>query len=328
MTIREALNHGAAKLRATGIVSPGLDVSLLLGFVLKTDKERLILRDNETLDEATAAEYALLLERRLAGESIAYIRGRREFRGLDFWVTPDVLVPRPDTETLVEAALAVLDALNRPPHAESAGSTTSAEPTVSAVGSTMSAAVLDLCTGSGTVAIALKHERPELSLWATDISPKALAVARENAARLLDGQLLCPAGDIGETIRFLEGDLFAPLMVPPLSSSHYRHQGPRFSLITANPPYVASGTIPRLAPEVRREPWLALDGGEDGLDLIKRITMEAPDFLIPGGVLLMEADPRQMTAITLILKKKGYRNIQVYRDLSGQDRVIGAVGPK
>jgi release factor glutamine methyltransferase len=317
MTIRDALNQGAAKLRAAGIASPGLDASLLLGFILKTNKERLILIDHDPLDEEAAAEYALLLERRLAGESIAYIRGQREFRGLDFKVTPDVLVPRPDTETLVEAALAVLDAPNRRPSAKSPA--VSAGPTVSAE----SAAVLDLCTGSGAVAIALKHERPDLSLWASDISPQALAIARENATRLLDGRLLdgLPQSP-SDAICFLEGDLFAPLLACS------QDQRPRFALITANPPYIASAAIPNLAPEVRGEPWLALDGGEDGLDLIRRIVEDAPDFLIPGGVLLMEADPRQMTAITLILKKKGYRSIQAYGDLSGRDRVIGAVGPE
>jgi release factor glutamine methyltransferase len=220
----------------------------------------------------------------MAGECTAYILGRKEVRGLDFTVTPDVLVPRPDTETLVEAALAI--------------------------GKGQYLAVLDLCTGSGAVAIALKHESPSMEVYASDISPKALTIARENARRILG---------TGEIIHFLEADLFTPL-----SLSRF----PRpFSLITANPPYIASGEIAGLAREVRGEPLLALDGGEDGLGLIRRIITEAPAFLLPGGSLLMEADPRQMALITLILKKKGYRDIRTYQDLSGQDRVIMGVVP-
>jgi release factor glutamine methyltransferase len=161
--------------------------------------------------------------------------------------------------------------------------------------------ILDLCTGSGAVAIALKHARPSLEVYASDISPKALAIARENAQGLL--------GSAG-AIQFLSGDLFAPLL--PL----------QFSLITANPPYVASGEIAGLAREVRGEPRLALDGGPDGMDLIRRIIAGAPAHLLPGGALLMEADPGQMAAITLILEKKGYRDIRTYQDLSGRDRVI------
>jgi release factor glutamine methyltransferase len=220
----------------------------------------------------------------VAGECTAYILGRKEFRCLDFTVTPDVLVPRPETETLVEAALAL--------------------------GNGQNLTVLDLCTGSGAVAIALKYESPSIELYASDISPKALTIARENARRILGTRGI---------IHFLEADLFTPLTLSRFPGS--------FSLITVNPPYIASGEIATLAREVRGEPLLALDGGEDGLSLIRRIITEAPAFLLPGGSLLMEADPRQMALITLILKEKGYRDIRTYQDLSGQDRVITGVVP-
>jgi release factor glutamine methyltransferase len=281
MTIREALREGAARLRSAGVESPGLDAALLLAFVLKTTREKLLLMDAEALEDAGALGFERTLERRIGGECVAYILGTREFWGLDFVVTPDVLVPRPDTETLVEAALEALSRTEPP------------------------AVFLDLCTGSGAVAIALKHELPSLQAYAADISPKALAIARKNAERLLAGSLC-----------FLEGDLFDP--VPPI----------RFDLIAANPPYVPSAAIPLLPREVRLEPLTALDGGEDGLDLIRRIVEGSPAFLRSGGRLIMEADPRQMPAIALILEKKGYRDIRLRQDLSGLDRAIeGALPP-
>jgi release factor glutamine methyltransferase len=290
MTVGEALRGGAVKLRSADIENPGLDSALLLGFILKTPREKLIALDRVPLHDADAAEFGRLLERRIAGECAAYILGTKEFWGLDFAVTPDVLVPRPDTETLVEAALAAL------PPAELSGPV----------------AVLDLCTGSGAVAIALKHDRPFLEVYGTDLSPKALAMARKNAALLL-GQGEAPP-EAAAPIHFLEGDLFEP--VPPVG----------FDLITANPPYVPSAEIKRLSREVRREPRSALDGGKDGLDLARRIVEDAPAFLKSGGRLLMEADPRQMPALALIFTQKGYRNIRRHRDLSGSDRVIeGAV---
>jgi release factor glutamine methyltransferase len=293
MTIREALRKGAERLRAAGAESPGLDTALLLGFVLKATREKLIAHDDALLGDDAAAEFGRLLDRRAAGECAAYILGFKEFWGLDFVVTRDVLVPRPDTETLVEAALAALGP------AEKAASSPPA--------------LLDLCTGSGAVAIALKHELPSLEVYGTDISPRALAVARKNAARLLR-----PGGPDGaNAIHFLEGDLFAP--VPPL----------RFDLITANPPYLPSAEIPHLPREVRFEPPAALDGGEDGLDLARRILEDAPAFLTSGGRLLMEADPRQMPLLARILAEKGCRNIRLHRDLSGLDRVIeGGMAPE
>ena len=290
MTIQEALRKVTARLRSAGIENPGLDAGLLLAFALKTTREKLLLMDRAPLDNDGAAGFGRLLDRRAEGECAAYLLGFKEFRGLDFAVTPDVLVPRPDTETLVEAALAAL------PKPEEPG--------------LPSPALLDLCTGSGAVAIALKHELPFLEVYATDISPGALAVAWKNAARLLGNGRLLP------DIHFLEGDLFEP--VPPR----------RFDLITANPPYVPAAEIPNLSREVRFEPQVALDGGEDGLDLIRRIAGDAPAFLHSWGRLLMEADPRQMPEIARILEKKGYRNVRLHRDLSGQDRVIeGAMPP-
>jgi release factor glutamine methyltransferase len=166
---------------------------------------------------------------------------------------------------------------------------------------------LDLCTGSGAVAIALKHECPEIEVFASDLSPEALETARLNAARLL-GTALEPA------VTFIQSDLFDRI-------------SRRFHLITANPPYVCTGDIKKLPREVRGEPRLALDGGADGLDLIRALIAGAPDHLFSGGVLLLEADPRQMPRIASLLEHQGFLDIQTYRDLSGAERVIGGRMP-
>jgi release factor glutamine methyltransferase len=285
MTIRETLAEGTRLLKSTcRIDSPALDAALLLGKVLGRDRAGLLTHAPEPVSEEKRREYAALLERRLGGECTAYILGRREFRGLDFAITPAVLVPRPDTETLVEAALDWLDGRQ---------------------GSGGRFSVLELCTGSGAAAIALKHERPGLSIAASDISPPALALARENAARLLTGEAPPP-------LAFFQSDLFEN--IPGA-----------FDLILANPPYVPSPRIAALPPEVRGEPLLALDGGEDGLDLIRRIIREAPARLRPGGALFLEADPGQMGAITELLGAEGFRAIGRRKDLAGRDRVVGGV---
>ena len=281
MTIREIFYQACVRLRSAGIETPTLDAGVLLAAVLHTDRAGLIIAGERTMSDEARGAYTRALERRLGGECVAYIVGRKEFWGLDFMVTPDVLVPRPDTETLVEAALS-----HRSGHWTS---DTTEE-------------ILDLCTGSGTVAIALKHERPTAHVVASDISPAALDVARRNAARLL--------GD-AEAIRLIESDLF------------HKIDG-RFDLITANPPYVPSALIAGLAPEVRGEPLLALDGGNDGLDLIRRIVNGAKSRLKPGAGLLIEADPGEMDAITRLLLAEGYEKPRLYYDAAGKARVIGA----
>ncbi|MDR1030118.1 MAG: peptide chain release factor N(5)-glutamine methyltransferase [Treponema sp.] len=295
MTIREVLSAGTALLatapvpfppgegdtieKIEKIDTPALDAALLLGSIVQTDRVGLILRGAEPLAEAARQRYIRLLERRLQGECVAWILGYKEFWGLQFAVSPEVLVPRPDTETLVEATLAAIDGFS------------SAAPCT----------LLDLCTGSGAVAIALKHERPDTAVYAADIAPEALNVAKGNAARLLPGP----------GIQCIESDLFDQITG-------------RFHIITANPPYIPSSMIPRLALEVRREPRLSLDGGADGLAVIRRLIGQARGHLYPGGVLFIEADPRQMQNITKILSNHGYKNIATVPDLSNMPRVITA----
>ena len=277
MTIREALASGTLALKAAarhGVETPGLDASLLLAKVLNISRSSLAAAPDPLADESLAT-FNRLIKRRLDGECVAYILGKKEFYGLEFLVNPAVLVPRPETETLVETTLKQLTMSKRPLR------------------------LLDLCTGSGAVAITLKHEMPELEVWATDICAKALETAKANAARLLPP----------ESVHFFHGNLFEAV-------------SSLFPIIVSNPPYIPSAEIAGLSPEVRAEPAIALDGGSNGLDIIRKIIAIVPEFLCPGGMLLLEADPRQMTGIAALFEENGFADIQTYRDLSGRERVI------
>jgi release factor glutamine methyltransferase len=294
MTIRDALAEGYASLAAADIENPGLDSSLLLAEALHTNRSKLTAAGQEHISQASAMAFRQLIKRRQSGECTAYILGRKEFYGLEFIVNPSVLVPRPDTETLIEIAKDRVWGLGS--GVWEAGK--------------QSPRVLDLCTGSGAIAIALKHTIPELEVWATDISAEALETAKTNASRLLPP----------DSIRFYQGDLYDAL--PPRTPN----PEPR-TLIISNPPYIPSAELPSLSPEVRMEPALALDGGGDGLDVIRKIVSRAPEFLREGGCLLLEADPSQMKAIASLYKETGFTDIQTHADLSGGERVISGVMP-
>jgi len=282
MTLGEVRLEGANRLRNLGVDTPELDATLLLMEVLRKNKTFLLTHPLDSIDESSLDRYIQLLRRREAGECVAYIVGRKEFRNLDFTVNPAVLVPRPDTELLVETAIQWLDSQfparqGKVPR------------------------LLDVCTGSGCVIVALKNERPHLDAHACDISQDALEVAQLNAQRLLSTP---------QEIQFYRSDLLAS--VPGT-----------FDLIVSNPPYVPSQVIPTLAKEVRGEPLLALDGGIDGLDLIRRLMVEAADRLVPKGALFLESDSSQVNAIKVLLKEAGFVNIQSFQDLSGQERITG-----
>jgi release factor glutamine methyltransferase len=291
MTVREAMAEGKRALKAPSAkalitTTPDLDASLLLAEVLRLNREELITRGEESISEDERKKFLELLERRIGGECVAYILGRKEFRGLEFFVNPSVLVPRPDTELLVEAVLGKRELLNK----------------TGAGGEAIR--VLDLCTGSGVIAVSLKNEMPYMELWAADISAEALETAGANAER---HQI---------SIRFCQGHLFEAL---PAEIT--------FHVIVSNPPYIPSAEIARLPPEVQREPRLALDGGEDGLGIIREIIRRAPDYLEPVGILLLEAAPEQMKSVSMTLEKNRFINIKTYMDLSGQERVIEGTMP-
>jgi release factor glutamine methyltransferase len=305
MTITEALVQGTKRLKDAKTAAPSLDASLLLAGILHTDKAGLILHGPDTISDEDLERFHALLDRRISGEALAYILKRKEFRGLEFIVSPAVLIPRPDTETLVEAALesaaGLLNAgqcLNAAPYPNAAH----VPETTNTMQPQKTIKILDLCTGSGAVAIALKNEMPLLEVWASDISAEALEVARLNADRLLPGK----------SIHFLQSDLFSGI-------------DGSFDIIVSNPPYVSSAVIETLAPEVKKEPHLALDGGPDGLEIIRRLIQDSIQHFCTGsagGRLLLEADSSQMQAISEMLGSAGFIDIVIQKDLAGLDRVI------
>ena len=292
MTVRQALAEGNRLLKlpctSASIDTPNLDAALLLAETLHIDRAGLLIRGNDRLNEEDHLHFKKLLERRRSGECIAYILGRKEFRSLQFTVSPHVLVPRPDTETLLDAAIERIKTHVMPQRQDK----------------TLS--ILDLCTGSGAVAISLKNEIPQADVWATDISAEALEIAKTNTKRLLTI----------DAIHFYCGDLFHAL--PDVLS---------FDIIVSNPPYIPSGELSSLAPEVQMEPQLALDGGKDGLELIRKIIPQAKERLLSGGFLLLEADPEQMPSIRSLLSDYCFGNINVSKDLAGRERVISAKVP-
>jgi release factor glutamine methyltransferase len=279
-TIRRVIAWASEDLKKRGLSSPRLDVELLLGLVLKMTRVQLVIDADRPLAKEELDRYKALHKRRRAGEPVAYLTGVREFYGRPFRVDSRVLVPRPDTEILVETALARTRHLS------------------------LSARVLDLCTGSGCVAISLGRERPTTRVLGVDISPGALALAAENALRL-------GAVNVG----FVLGDLFAPL-----------GGRARFDLITANPPYIPDEEIPTLQQDVRDfEPKLALAGGPDGLDVVRRIVAEAPAYLEEGGSLALEIAFGQAPMVRDLFEQRGFRSIEIARDLGGVERVVSGI---
>jgi len=277
MTVGGALNQGKERLFYAEVDTPMLDATLLLSEALGTSKERLLASLPDPLDTDRWQRYCGLLDLRCAGQPVSYIRRKKEFFSLEYYVDPRVLVPRPDTEVLVEEALAVLES----------------NPLVQRVH--------DACTGSGCIAIALKHSFPTVRVSGSDISREALQVAADNARRLLPEY----------RIRLYRSDLLA------------RIPG-RYDLITANPPYLTDGEVENMEKIGWPEPALALRGGADGTDLLSRLICQAPRKLRAGGYLLLEAAPAQMPLLERELIDRGYREITVIPDLAGRERVIRA----
>jgi release factor glutamine methyltransferase len=264
-----------ALLAATQRLGERIDAEILLLHVLGKPRSWLIAHADDVLDMDVQTAYALLVERRVAGEPVAYIIGRRGFWSFELEVTPATLIPRPETELLVELALARL------PH--EAG-----------------AAVADLGTGSGAIALAMAHERPGARVVATDASTEALAVAQRNALRL----------DV-RNVTFMQGDWLTPLA------------GQRFNLIVSNPPYIEAADPHLGQGDLRFEPPDALASGGDGLDAIRRIVGDARGHLEVGGWLLFEHGWNQGEAARALLRAAGYADVMTVRDLEQRDRVSG-----
>ena len=277
MRLREAWARSRKRLELASIPDAGIEAQVLLRNSLGIDRATFHASPERELSDKDAEAFECAVERRVGGEPLPYITGHREFYGLDFVVTPDVLVPRQETEFLVEAVLGY--ARSRDDHALS---------------------IADIGTGSGAIAVALACQLPKAKVYATDVSREALRVAGENVRRhRLEGR-----------VHLRHGDLFAAL------------DGP-FDVVVSNPPYLSDDEAAHLPPDVQREPRLALVAGPDGMDVLHRLIVGAREYVKPGGLLVVEIDPRRLEEVEgLVGKTFAGGEIAVVKDHAGLQRVV------
>lgn len=318
MTYKEIYNEGLEKLNETIPENPDrkLDARLLLEAACGTTVETLLADGDRPVTQEEREKYFGFIGRRAAHEPVAYILGEQDFMGLPFAVTPDVLIPNQDTENLVEEAMKVIHDGWR---------------------------ILDLCTGSGCILLSLLHYSNDTIGIGTDLSQKALAVAGKNASEL----------GLSDRVQWLQGDLYEALENPAdgaaaksagtasrdpaeginadpagtglrnPDSPEEKKAGRQFEMIISNPPYIPTGVIPTLMPEVgREEPMMALDGGEDGLDFYRRIINGADKYLVHGGLLLFETGFDEAGEVAELMKRADFLEVSIYKDYGGQDRVV------
>jgi release factor glutamine methyltransferase len=279
-TILKVLEWTTGRFAQAGIDSPRLEAQVLLGHVLGCDRVSLYTSFDKPLGPDELGAFRALIKRRLAGEPVAYLVGEQEFWSLPFRVDPRVLIPRRDTQTLIEEVLDQVGDRAAP------------------------LAIAEIATGSGAIAVTLAHELSAARVVATDISDDALAVAADNAQR----------NEVADRVALRAGDLAAPLA----GDSPY-------DVLVANLPYVPTAELETLSPEVRAEPRGALDGGADGLDLIRRLVAAAPAHLRPGGLLVLEHALDQHDRIAALLAATGaFEPAAVRADLAGHPRVTYA----
>ena len=280
MNYSEIYRHGTDILSGAGIAEAALDARLLLEFITGHDTNTLYAHPETCVSDSDAASYERLLEKRAAHIPLQHLTGECDFMGIAFAVNDSVLVPRQDSECLVEEAMRYVND----------GSD-----------------ILDMCTGSGCLLLSLMHYKNGCRGTGVDISSAALEVAKKNA------EALDATGALnGGTVRFLEGDLFDALP-----------ENGKFDFIISNPPYIRSGDIEGLAPEVRdHDPHIALDGGADGLDFYRRIAEGAQAHLTRGGMIFLEIGFDQAQDVSKILYDAGFKNVEVIRDYTGHDRVV------
>lgn len=259
---------------AKALPNPQLEASIIIEKTTGIDRIHQIIDLDKEIEEESADDALRLMKKRASGYPMAYITGTKEFYGHTFCVNESVLIPRPDTETIVETALMIAKRFSSP-------------------------RILDLCTGSGAIAASLAYELKS-DVCLSDISSDALEVAVSNYERIT-----------GLKAIKREGDLLSPWL------------GMQFDIIVSNPPYLTSLWYEEVDEDVKKEPKLALvsDSG-DGLDIIRRIIAQSPDYLIKGGYLLLEVDYRQMESCAKILSNSGFADVNIVKDLAGKNRVV------
>lgn len=271
MKIKEILQESIKQLKANEVEEPHAKARRLLAFTLEVPKEYLIINYDKEISKKQETIYKQYIKKLLKGEPIQYILGKQEFMGIEFAVNKDVLIPQPDTEILVEEVIKLLKQYKKPK-------------------------ILDLCTGSGAIAISISEKVSEAQIYASDISEKALAIARIN--------------DRSKKIKFILSDLFNNIE-------------DKFDIIVSNPPYIKTHEIEKLSKEVQNEPILALDGGIDGLEFYRKIIGQASKYIKKNGYLCLEIGEKQKKQVKdIINNEKKYADIKEYKDLNENDRVI------
>lgn len=273
LTLKEALAKAVDKLQQMEVPDADIDAWYLLSYVTGLDRAAFFLHGEEPMAEPDMIRYRDLVTKRGERIPLQHLTGEQEFMGLDFHVNEHVLIPRQDTECLVERVLPYVDGKR----------------------------VLDVCTGSGCIAIAIAKLGKPFIVHGVDISEEALAVARQNATEL------------NASVELFAGDLMTKM-------------DGQYDVIVSNPPYIPPSVIEGLMPEVRlHEPMLALDGGQDGLEFYRRIAGQAVTRLAPNGRMFLESGCEQAVAVAEILQKQGYREVQVFQDLAGKDRIVQCI---
>ena len=294
LLVKEMLTMGEKQLMDSDIADATRDCKILYCYMMDIPFSKIILEYQEVLQDRLCDKYFELIDRRSKGEPVQYIMGSQEFMGLEFIVNENVLIPRQDTETLVEDALEIIN-------------------TGTLRGEDMDVRrkewdILDLCTGSGAIGVSLARIANKVNVTCSDISEGAIKVAKENAQK----------HGVAKSVKFEQGDLFKPF------SKHFRKQ--KFDMIISNPPYIKSSIIPTLQKEVcEHEPLSALDGGESGLDFYERIVSGVGSHLRKSGVLLLEIGHDQGEAVSGLLSRNGeFTSIRVLKDLANRDRIVFA----
>ena len=276
MTIKQALNQAVIMLKNENIDGPKNKARMLLQYTLKKPKEYLIIYDTKEISQKEREQYIRNIKRLILGEPLQYIIGMQEFMKLNFLVTKDVLIPRQDTEILVENVINIANNIKNP-------------------------TILDLCTGSGAIAVAIAKYVKNTQIYATDISQEALQIAKKNAE----------FNGVKNNIDFIQSNLFTKI------------KDKKFDIIVSNPPYIESNVIKTLPKDVQKEPRIALDGGKDGLDFYRKISENAYKFLERQGFLCLEIGCNQKQSVQKILEnQKRYINIHCKKDLCDNDRII------